>query len=143
MSVGADTTLLQLQQEVVDRVNLPVLIPAMNTERLLTPQQNSDLCNDLFSSQKRCVELTTYICGKGNDGLIAFYRCLRTTAVRHANHGHLADSMLQQWYWLSQHEQPPPPILQPASVSQSPFPQHPSQSSATPVLPAQIHRAYD
>ena len=36
MSVGADTTLLQLQQEVVDRVNLPVLIPAMNTERLLT-----------------------------------------------------------------------------------------------------------
>ena len=53
MSVGADTTLLQLQQEVVDRVNLPVLIPAMNTERLLTPQQNSDLCNDLFSSQKR------------------------------------------------------------------------------------------
>ena len=44
MSVGADTTLLQLQQEVVDRVNLPVLIPAMNTERLLTPQQNSDLC---------------------------------------------------------------------------------------------------
>ena len=55
MSVGADTTLLQLQQEVVDRVNLPVLIPAMNTERLLTPQQNSDLCNDLFSSQKRCM----------------------------------------------------------------------------------------
>ena len=53
MSVGADTTLLQLQQEVVDRVNLPVLIPAMNTERLLTPQQNSDLCNDLFS--RRCI----------------------------------------------------------------------------------------
>ena len=51
MSVGADTTLLQLQQEVVDRVNLPVLIPAMNTERLLTPQQNSDLCNDLFSQR--------------------------------------------------------------------------------------------
>ena len=149
MSVGADTshaTLLQLQQEVVEKVDLPLLIPAMNTEGLLTPEQNSHVDNGLLPPQKRCRDLTTYICGKGNDGLIAFYRCLRTTAVRHANHGHLADSMLQQWSWLSQHEpppQPPPPILQPASVSQSPFPQLPSQSSATLVLPAQIHRAYD
>ena len=149
MSVGVETshaTLLQLQQEVVEKVDLSLLIPAMNTEGLLTPEQNSHVDNGLLPPQKRCRDLTTYMCGKGDDGLIKFYRCLRTTAVRHANHGHLADSMLQQWYWLSQHEpppQPPPPILQPASVSQSPFPQHPSQSSATPVLPAQIHRAYD
>ena len=108
------STLLQLQQEVVDMVDLPILIPAMNKEQLLTPEQNSHIDNGQYPPQKCCRDLTIYICGKGDDGLIAFYRCLRTTAVRHANHGHLADSMLQQWSWLSQHEpplQPPPPIL--------------------------------
>ena len=171
---GADgTTPLQLQQEVVNNVDLPVLIPAMNTERLLTPQQNSHLENRLYPPQERCRELTAYICGKGDDGLMRFYRCLRTTAATHVGHGRLADSMLQHWPWLSQYEpppQPPPPVLQPASTSQHPMQsssttsqhpmqsssttsqhstqtstssQHLPQSSATPILPAQIHREYD
>ena len=57
MSVGADTshaTLLQLQQEVVEKVDLPLLIPAMNTEGLLTPEQNSHVDNGLLPPQKRC-----------------------------------------------------------------------------------------
>ena len=150
---GTDSTaLLQLQQEVVDNVDLPVLIRAMNTERLLTLDQNNHLSNDYHTTQKRCMDLTTYICSKGNDGLIRFYRCLRTTAVTHVGHGLLADSMLQHWPWLSQHEptpQPLPPVLQPASISQHPMQssfttsQHLPQSSAAPVLPAQIHREYD
>ena len=45
MSVSADSTLLQLQQEVVDMVDLPILIPAMNKEQLLTPEQNSHIDN--------------------------------------------------------------------------------------------------
>ena len=46
------STLLQLQQEVVDMVDLPILIPAMNKEQLLTPEQNSHIDNGQYPPQK-------------------------------------------------------------------------------------------
>ena len=59
MSVGVETshaTLLQLQQEVVEKVDLSLLIPAMNTEGLLTPEQNSHVDNSAAgTSQPTCV----------------------------------------------------------------------------------------
>ena len=156
---GADgTTPLQLQQEVVNNVDLPVLIPAMNTERLLTPQQNSHLENRLYPPQERCRELTAYICGKGDDGLMRFYRCLRTTAATHVGHGRLADSMLQHWPWLSQYmshhlnhlllyynpplplsiQCSPPPL--PHSIQCSPAPL-PHSIQRSPPLPLSIYHS--
>ena len=99
-------TLLQLQGEVIENVNLMQLVPAMNARGLLTPHENSYLSNELLTPQRRCMELTTFIANKGDDGLASglagFYCCLRSTAEVHRRHQLLADRMLQIWPWLSQ-----------------------------------------
>ena len=95
-------SLLQLQKEVIENVNLMQLVPAMNAKKLLTPHENSHLSNDYHTRERRCMDLTTYIANKGDDGLAGFYCCLRSTAETHMRHRILANRMRQIWPWLSQ-----------------------------------------
>lgn len=99
-----DSKLLCLQQEVIDMVYLPVLIPVMNGEGLLTDDQDSYLRNDLHTPQARLSSLPLTINGKGVAGLGRFYRCLRVATAKHARHGELANLMLQRWPWLAEFE---------------------------------------
>ena len=144
-------SLLQLQKEVIENVNLMQLVPAMNAKKLLTPHENSHLSNDYHTRERRCMDLTTYIANKGDDGLAGFYCCLRSTAETHMRHRLLADRMLQIWPRLSQLQLQDP--FRPASsnvVSQiasqvpvSSFPQSSTKSSTyPPTQEGQIQHAY-
>ena len=142
-------SLLQLQQEVIENVNLMQLVPAMNTRGLLTPDENSHLINDYHTRERRCMDLTTYIANKGDDGLARFFCCLRSTAETHRPHQLLADRMFQIWPWLSRLQDPLSASSNVDSqlVSQFPvssFPQSSTRSSTHhSTQEGQIQHAYN
>ena len=142
-------TLLQLQEEVIENVNLMQLVTAMNAKGLLTSHENSHLINDYHTRERRCMDLTTYIASKGDDGLAGFYCCLRSTVETHSPHQLLADRMLQMWPWLGQlqlQDNPASSNVDSQPASQFPvqsFPQSSTKSSTyPPTQEGQIQHAY-
>lgn len=83
------------QQEIIENVNLPALIPLLNRYKLLTRQEQEQLLNTLFTSDARIMKLTEILPKKGPDCVDKFLDCLRQEK-KHPGHTHLLQLIEQQ-----------------------------------------------
>ena len=65
---------------ICQQLNLRTIIPHLNEQWLLTPTENEQLRNELFTTEERKNKLIEWLPSKGSDALTRFIGCLRKSA---------------------------------------------------------------
>ena len=88
---GVEEIFMEYQTDIIRLVDLPSLVPVMNKHKLLTPQENTVLTDQmtvLMAPQDRCRQLTLFMQKKGDEGYQLFLQSLLEETT-HLGHGQL------------------------------------------------------
>ena len=76
----SESVLRSLHSQICHQLNLRAILPHLDEQGLLTPTENEQLRNELFTTEERKNKLIEWIPSKGSDALTRFIVCLRKSA---------------------------------------------------------------